>query len=60
MLTSMTLAPPSTCWRAMATASSKRPSRTSRANFREPETLVRSPIIVKRLSGRSTSGSRPL
>ena len=52
MLTSMMFAPPSTCCRAMETASARLPSRTSRANFREPETLVRSPIIVKVLSGR--------
>ena len=34
--------------------------RISRANFREPVTLVRSPIMMKLLSGRIVSGSRPL
>ena len=60
MLTSRMFAPPSTCCRATETASARLPSRTSRANFREPETLVRSPIMVNVLSGRITSGSRPL
>ena len=60
MLTSMMFAPPSTCCRATETASARLPSRTSRANFFDPETLVRSPIMVKVLSGRITSGSRPL
>ena len=32
----------------------------SRANFFEPVTLVRSPIMMKLLSGRSVSGSSPL
>ena len=60
MLTSMMFAPPSTCSRATATACSNCPSRISRANFFEPVTLVRSPIMMKLLSGRITSGSRPL
>ncbi len=34
--------------------------RISRANFFEPVTLVRSPIMMKLLSGRSVSGSSPL
>ncbi len=59
-LMSMMLAPFSTCWRAIASASSKLPSRTRRANLGEPVTLVRSPTIVKLLSGRMTSASRPL
>ena len=60
MFTSSTLAPPATCCRAMETASSNFPSSTSFANFREPVTFVRSPIMMKLLSGRTTSGSRPL
>ncbi len=45
MQTSMTLAPFSTCWRAMATASSSLFSLISLANFGEPATFVRSPIM---------------
>ena len=60
MLMSMMLAPPSTCSRAMATASSYSPSRISRANFREPATLVRSPTMMKFVSGRITIRSSPL
>ncbi len=47
MQMSMTLAPFSTCWRATLTASSYLPSLTSLANFGEPATLVRSPIMMK-------------
>ncbi len=47
MQMSMTLAPLSTCWRATATASSYFPSLISFANFGEPATLVRSPIMMK-------------
>ncbi len=50
MLTSMMFAPASTCSRATATASSNCPPRISRANFFEPVTLVRSPIMMKLLS----------
>ena len=46
MQMSMTLAPFSTCCRAMLTASSYLPSLISLANFGEPATLVRSPIIM--------------
>ena len=60
MLTSMMFAPPSTCCRAIETASARLPSRTSRANLREPDTFVRSPIIVNVLSGRIAYGSSPL
>ncbi len=47
MLTSMSWAPASTCWRATSTASSKRSSRMSLANLREPVTFVRSPTLTK-------------
>ena len=60
MLTSIICAPPSTCWRAMARASSYSPLRISLANCGEPVTLVRSPMLTKLVSGRITSGSRPL
>ncbi len=46
MQMSMTLAPFSTCWRATLTASSYLPSLTSLANFGEPATFVRSPIMM--------------
>src|SRR3954469_22005941 len=46
MQMSRTLAPFSTCWRAMLTASSYFPSLISLANFGEPATLVRSPITM--------------
>ena len=46
MLMSMTWAPFSTCWRATASASSKRPSRIIRAKAFEPVTLVRSPTFT--------------
>ena len=45
MFTSITLAPASTCSRAMATASSNFSSRIRRAKRREPVTFVRSPTI---------------
>ncbi len=60
MLMSMMFAPPSTCERAISTASSYFSSLTSRANLREPVTFVRSPIMRKLLSGRSVSGRVPL
>src|SRR5580658_1280173 len=47
MQMSRTLAPFSTCWRATLTASSNLPCFTSLANFGEPATLVRSPIMMK-------------
>src|ERR1700689_3449748 len=43
---SRTFAPFSTCCRATLTASSYLPSFTSFANFGEPATLVRSPIMM--------------
>ena len=46
MQMSMTLAPFSTCCRAMLTASSNLPSLINFANFGEPATLVRSPIMM--------------
>ena len=46
MLTSMTCAPFSTCWRATARASSNWPLRIMRANALEPVTLVRSPTLT--------------
>ena len=60
MFTSMMLAPPSTCWRAISTAASYSPFRIRRAKRCEPVMLVRSPIMVKLASGRRTSGSMPL
>ena len=60
ILISMTAAPPRTCWRATSTASSYRSSRISRANFLEPVTLVRSPIIRKLESDRRVNASWPL
>jgi hypothetical protein len=47
MLTSMTCAPFSTCWRATETASSYSSLRISRAKALEPVTLVRSPTLTK-------------
>ncbi len=57
--TSRMLAPASTWSRATPSASSKFPSRISRANLREPVMLVRSPTIRKFVSGRTISGSVP-
>ena len=59
MLTSIRLAPPRTCSAATCAASAKLPLLIRRANFAEPVTLVRSPIIWKLLSGRMVSVSRP-
>jgi hypothetical protein len=59
MLMSMTCAPFSTCWRATASASSKRPSRIIRAKAREPVTLVRSPTLTNSESLPTLKGSRP-
>jgi len=58
-LMSMMFAPFSTCCRATLRASSYRSSLMRRAKAREPVTFVRSPTIVKLLSGRSSSISRP-
>ena len=59
MLTSMIWAPPSTCCRAIASASPYAPARTSFAKRGEPVTFVRSPTLTKFESGRITSGSSP-
>ena len=60
MFTSISWAPFATCSRAIATASSSRPSATRRANLREPVTLVRSPTLTKALPGGGmTTGRRP-
>jgi hypothetical protein len=59
MLMSMIWAPFSTCCRATASASSKRPSRIMRAKALEPVTLVRSPILTKRWPSPMVTGSRP-
>ena len=60
MFTSMSWAPLATCSRAMSIASSSPPSAMSRANLREPVTLVRSPTLTKVLPGGGmTTGSRP-
>ena len=59
ILISNTCAPFSTCWRATLNASSYLFSLIKRANFFEPVTLVRSPILIKFVSGRTTSGSNP-
>ncbi len=47
MLTSRMLAPPRTCSSATSAAAVQLPDLTRRANFFEPVTLVRSPIIWK-------------
>ena len=52
MLTSRIFAPPSTWSRATASAASKSPLLINRANFFEPVILVRSPIMMKLVSGR--------
>ena len=59
MFTSMIAAPPSTCCRATVSASSNLPSRISLANFGEPVTLVRSPMSVNGISGRSVKRLEP-
>ena len=59
MFTSITLAPLRTCSAATSSAVAKSPARISSAKRRDPVTLVRSPIIRKLESSRSTSGSSP-
>ena len=59
MLTSITCAPFSTCWRATLSASSKRPSRIMRAKALDPVTLVRSPMLTNSEPASSRNGSRP-
>jgi len=55
----MICAPFSTCWRATASASSKRPSRIIFAKARLPVTLVRSPMLTNSDPAPIVSGSRP-
>ena len=59
MFTSMMLAPLATCSIATSSAVPKSPARIRSEKRREPVTLVRSPIIRKFESGRSTRASRP-
>ncbi len=59
MLMSKIWAPPSTCSRATAMASSKFSSRIKRANFLEPVTLQRSPTLTKLVSSVISKGSKP-
>jgi len=58
MLMSIAWAPASTCWRATDNASSYLPSMIKVANFFEPVTLVRSPILMN--VERGFRGSSPL
>ena len=60
MLMSIICAPPSTCSLATSKASSNFSSFINRRNFLEPATLVRSPTLIKFVSGVTTNGSRPL
>ena len=60
ILMSMTDAPPSIWAAAMASASSYLFSEMSRANLREPATLVRSPMLVKLRLRSIRTGSKPL
>ena len=60
MFTSIICAPPSTCWIATDNASSYFSSRIRLANFLEPDTLVRSPILTKREFLSIFRGSNPL
>ena len=59
MLTSMTCAPFSTCWRATAKAFSNSPFRISLAKALEPVTLVRSPMLTNSVPSPMDTGSRP-
>src|SRR5438552_807463 len=59
MLTSITWAPFSTCWRATASAFSNSPLRISRAKALEPVTLVRSPMLTNSVPSPMATGSRP-
>jgi hypothetical protein len=59
MFTSIRLAPPRTCSSATASADWWSPAWISFRKRREPVTFVRSPIMTKFVSGRTTSGSRP-
>ena len=60
IFTSIICAPFSTCWRATARAASYCPSRIRRANILLPVTLVRSPTLIKFVSGLTIKGSKPL
>ena len=59
IFTSSICAPPSTWSRATEIASSKLPSRMSLRNFKDPVTLVRSPILMKLEVLEIIKGSRP-
>ena len=59
ILTSITKAPSSTCWRAIDNASSYFFSFIRRRNLREPATLQRSPTFTKFISGFTSNSSRP-
>ena len=59
MFTSITIAPASTCLRAIERASSYFFSEMSRKNFFEPATLQRSPTLTKPTSGVTSNSSRP-
>ena len=59
MLMSKIWAPPSTCSRATAMASSNFSSRINRANFFEPVTLQRSPTFTKLVISVISKGSNP-
>ena len=60
MFTSMTIAPSSTCLRAMSNASSYFFSFISLRNLREPATLQRSPTFTNLISGVCSNSSSPL
>ncbi len=60
MFTSMMLAPFSTCSRATTNPASKLPSLISREKRFEPVMFVRSPTMMKFVSGRTISASVPL
>ena len=59
ILTSITKAPSSTCWRAIERASSYFFSLMRRRNLREPATLQRSPTFTKFISGFTSNSSSP-
>lgn len=60
ILISMTGAPSSTCFLAISSASSYFFSFMSRRNLREPATLHRSPMLMKRICGVFSNFSSPL
>ena len=59
MLISKICAPPSTCSRATEIASSNFSSRIKRANFFDPVTLQRSPILTNLVNSVISKGSKP-